>query len=177
MNDSAEKNRLFNWLVLEHHLRVRAFVRSLGVGPDWVDDIAQEAFMTAYEKWNTFDQSRDFGKWVRGIAANIVSYEFRKQARRRRILDSGLTDILLNLYHRAEEPIDPVGIDAVKACLGKLSPENREIVQGRYRDNLTAPELAKKHEKSAVNIRQMLVRIRRDLHACVERRLAEESRA
>jgi len=34
----------FDLLVVEHHEQVRAFGRSLGVDPEWVDDIAQEAF-------------------------------------------------------------------------------------------------------------------------------------
>ena len=52
----------FDLLVLEHHVQVRAFGRSLGVEPEWVDDIAQEAFLTAYRDWKTFDSTRDFGK-------------------------------------------------------------------------------------------------------------------
>ncbi|MGY8689984.1 MAG: sigma factor, partial [Verrucomicrobiales bacterium] len=56
----------------EHHVRVRAFVRSLGADPDWVDDLSQEAFIKAYNDWDSFDQSRDFGKWVRGMAANLM---------------------------------------------------------------------------------------------------------
>ena len=45
MRESSEdKEAQFEGLVHEHHVRVRAFVRSLGVEPDWVDDIAQEAY-------------------------------------------------------------------------------------------------------------------------------------
>lgn len=35
----------FESLVVEYHVRVRGLVRSLGVDPNWVDDIAQEAFI------------------------------------------------------------------------------------------------------------------------------------
>jgi hypothetical protein len=35
------------------------------VDPDWVDDITQEAFLTAYWEWGSFDPSRDFGKCIR----------------------------------------------------------------------------------------------------------------
>ena len=71
----------FDLLVFEHHVQVRAFGRSLGVEPEWVDDIAQEAFLTAYRDWKTFDP-RGFGKWLRGIAANSVRDELGKNARR-----------------------------------------------------------------------------------------------
>lgn len=176
MRDSGgDKSARFESLVLEHHVRVRAFVRSLGVEPDWVDDIAQEAFVKAYQDWDSFDQSRDFGKWVRGIAANIVRNEIRKQARRRRILHSDLVHLLLDRHESTEEAPEPVAIEAVRVCLGKLSSSSRAVIEGRYRDGLTARELAEKFEKTAANVRQMLVRIRREIRNCVEQQLTSEA--
>ena len=162
--------------MLEHHVRLRAFVRSLGVEPDWVDDVAQEAFVKAYNDWESFDQSRDFGKWLRGIAANIVRNEVRKQARRQRLLHADLTRLLVHRHHTTTESApEPVAIEAVRNCLGKLSVSNRAIVEGRYHDGLTAPELAERSQKTAANIRQMLVRIRRQLRICVEHQLNSEA--
>jgi RNA polymerase sigma-70 factor (ECF subfamily) len=174
-NPSDDKSAHFEPLVLEHHVRVRAFVRSLGVEPDWVDDIAQEAFVKAYNDWDSFDQSRDFGKWLRGIAANIVRNEIRKQARRQRLLHTDLTRLLVQGEETSGDTPEPVAIEAVRICLGKLSASNRAIVQGRYRDGLTAPELAEKLQKTAANVRQMLVRIRRQLRICVEHQLNSEA--
>ncbi len=176
MGESAEQYHRFELLVSEHHVRVRAFVRSLGVDTDWVDDIAQEAFMTAYREWSSFDPSRDFGKWVRGIAANIVRNEIRKHARRQRILHTELTDLLLWRHREAtEERVEPLAVDAIRACLGELAPASRKVVRGRYRDGLSAPELGSLLGKSAAAVRQMLVRVRRQLRICVEERLATET--
>lgn len=175
MDRPSEKSRRFEALVLEHHVRVRAFVRSLGVEPDWVDDVAQEAFMTAYRDWESFDPSRDFGKWVRGIAANLVRNELRKNARRQRLLHSDLASMLLERHASWDANREPVAVVAVQECLEQLPPKHREIVQGRYRDGLSAPELATRFEQTATNIRQILVRIRRQLRACVERHLASEA--
>lgn len=161
--------------MLEHHVRIRAFVRSLGVEPDWVDDVAQEAFVKAYNDWDAFDQSRDFGKWVRGIAANIVRNEIRKRARRQRLLHADLTRLLVHRHDTAEDTPEPVAIEAIRICLGKLSASNRAIVEGRYHDGLTAPELAERLQKTAANVRQTLVRIRRQLRICVEHQLNSEA--
>ena len=164
----------FETLVIEHHVRLRAFVRSLGVDPDWVDDIAQEAFLTAYREWDSFDRSRDFGKWLRGIAANIVRNETRKDARRQRILHTELAEILLKRYIESNERREPLTIEAIRECLGKLTPRSQLVVRGRYRDGLAAPELARRLGLSAANVRQMLVRIRRQIKQCVELRLLDE---
>lgn len=154
--------------MIEHHVRVRAFVRSLGVDPDWVDDLAQEAFLSAYRDWNSFDASRDFGRWIRAIALNLVRNEIRKDARRRRILHTELTELLVR---RQTEPIEQAehhAIDAVRMCLDELAPTSRQVVLGRYREGQSAAQLAERLETSAANIRQMLVRIRRQIKRCVE---------
>ncbi|MEK6233705.1 MAG: sigma-70 family RNA polymerase sigma factor, partial [Planctomycetales bacterium] len=167
MNANEDAKRVeFEALVIEHHVRLRAFARSLGVDPDWVDDVAQEALLTAYRQWDSFDQSRDFGKWVRGIAANIVRNETRKDARRQRILHTELAELLLNRHAQAQEPPEPVTIEAIRGCLGELAPRSRQVVQDRYRDGLAAPQVAQRLEPSAANVRQMLVRIRRQLKQC-----------
>ena len=175
MRAPSGKNDRFEALILEHHVRLRAFVRSLGVDPDWVDDIAQEALMIAYREWASFDQERDFGKWVRGIAANITRNELRKQARRRRIFHTELVHLLTERHDAADDVAEPIALDAIRACLGELAPASLEIVRCRYRDGLPAPELAERLGRSAAAIRQSLVRIRQQLRACVELRVGSEA--
>ena len=172
MEDFLDRSRHFEELVHEHHVRVRAFVRSLGADPDWVDDLSQEAFIKAYNDWDSFDQSRDFGKWVRGIAANLVRNEIRKQSRRQRLLQSNLSELLLNHRSEPEESNNPLTLDAIRDCLSKLSNAHRDLIRGRYHDGLTAPELADRLEKSAANVRQILVRIRRQIRLCVDQQLS-----
>jgi RNA polymerase sigma-70 factor (ECF subfamily) len=172
MAQTDDRNRsAFEALVIEHHVRVRAFVRSLGVDPDWVDDLAQEAFLAAYRDWDSFDQSRDFGRWIRAIALNLIRNESRKDARRRRILHSELTELLLRRLPSPVERSEPLAVDAVRACLDELAPASRQVVLSRYRDGESASQLAERLKTSAANVRQMLVRIRRQLKHCVEMRV------
>jgi RNA polymerase sigma-70 factor, ECF subfamily len=172
MDQTDDRNRkAFEALVVEHHVRVRAFVRSLGVDPDWVDDLAQEAFLSAYRDWDCFDASRDFGRWIRAIALNLVRNEIRKDARRRRILHTELTELLLRRLPQSTERSEPLAVSTVRTCLDELAPTSRQLVLGRYRDGETASQLAQRLETSAANVRQMLVRIRRQIKRCVEMRV------
>jgi RNA polymerase sigma-70 factor (ECF subfamily) len=164
----AKKRAEFELLVVEHHVQLRAFVRSLAVDPDWVDDIAQEAFLTAYRAWASFDSSRDFGKWLRGIAANIVRNELRKDARRQRILHTELVELMIEHQTKEEEPPEPLALKVVRRCLGKLPRESRELVRARYGDGHSAPELATRFGLSANTVRQRLARIRLQIRQCVE---------
>ena len=93
MNDTDK-----TWFFAEVHAeqgRLRAFIRSLGVRIDSVDDIAQEAFVVAWQKRQQFQRDSNFGAWVREIAKGIVMNEFRKSSRRRRIIDDVLSHELI----------------------------------------------------------------------------------
>lgn len=169
------KHEQYAACVREHQSQLRIFLRSLAVDPDWVDDIAQEALLVAYREWESFDPSRDFGKWVRGIAANIVRNEIRKEARRKRILHNGLSQFLIDRQEQLEAESEPARLAAVRQCVDQLPDKSRQVVQGTYRDGYSATELAPRVDMAPAAVRQALVRIRRRLKECVEARLGEES--
>lgn len=161
----------FETLVLEHHAQLRAFIRALGVDPEWVDDLAQEAFLVAYRELEGFDAGRDFGKWLRGIARNLVRNEIRKDARRRRIMSEHLTTALLE-GDESPTPLEESRLTALRDCVEQLPKKSRELVAGRYRDGWKSSELAEHAGMTAAAIRQALTRIRGQLKQCIEHQAA-----
>lgn len=173
---SAEKYISY---VRENHAGLRGFVRSLGVAPMWVDDLAQEALVIAYERMEDFDESRDFGAWVRGIARNLVINERRKDARRKRILSDNLTEVLLASSSMPESEPEEKGdraiakVAALRECLEKVPDKSRALVQARYEAELSAPDIASQLNISAVAVRKSLQRVRTALRKCMDERLRE----
>ena len=163
----------FAGLVEEHQASLRVFVRSLGVEPDWVDDLAQDAFVVAYQEMEAYDPGRDFGKWLRGIARNLVRNELRKQGRHRRILYEGLAEHLLDLGEKEEARFDAGHVSALRDCVEALPNQSRELVRSRYYEGWNASILAGKFEMKAATIRQTLLRIRRQLYQCISERIKE----
>jgi RNA polymerase sigma-70 factor (ECF subfamily) len=43
-----------------------------------VDELAQEAFLTAYRRYDNLEPDADFGRWLRGSARNLVANIRRK---------------------------------------------------------------------------------------------------
>lgn len=165
----------FAAMVAEQHVQLRSFVRSIGVDPEWVDDLAQEVFLIALREQETFDEQRDIGKWLRGIARNLVRNEVRKDARRRRILNEALAELLVGSAD--DEPEVPswqqCRVPALRDCVEQLPPKSRQIVAERYGGGWKAGDLADHLGMTAAAIRQMLVRIRLQLKACIEQKVAE----
>ena len=171
--DQNVDDNLFAGLVEEHQASLRVFVRSLGVEPDWVDDMAQDAFVVAYQEMEAYDPERDFGKWLRGIARNLVRNELRKQGRHRRILHEGLSQHLLEFSEQEEDQFEAGHVSALRDCVEQLPNRSRELVHSRYYEGWNASVLADKFEMKAATIRQTLLRIRRQLYQCINQRVKE----
>jgi RNA polymerase sigma-70 factor (ECF subfamily) len=171
------KSETYIQYVREHHVGLRAFVRSLGVAPMWVDDVAQEAFIIAYDRLDEFDETRDFGAWVRGIARNLVINERRKDARRKRILSDNLTDILVMSSSAPEFEKEELGdrgtakLAALRECMKALPEKSRRLVKSRYEEDASAPDIAENLGMNAPAVRKALERIRVSLRKCMEEKL------
>lgn len=172
---SPEISPEFTQMVAQQHQQLRSFVRTLGVAPDWVDDLAQEAFLVAWRERDSFDSQRDIGKWLRGIARNLVRNEIRKDKRRQRILHEGLSELLVRAAEGESEvgAWQPCEVSALRNCVEQLAPKSRQIVAGRYDDGWKAPDLADHLGMTAAAVRQALMRIREQLKQCIELRVAE----
>ena len=165
----------FAQLVAEQHQQLRSFVRTLGVTPDWVDDLAQEAFLVAWRERDSFEQQRDFGKWLRGIARNLVRNELRKKQRHQRLLHNGLAELLVCAAETEPESESwaECRVPMLRDCVEQLAPKSRELVSGRYGDGWKAPDLAGHFNMTPPAVRQALARIRQQLKQCIELRMAE----
>ena len=168
----AARDELFADLVKEHQVSLRVFVRSLGVESGWVDDLAQDAFVVAYREMDSYDPDRDFGKWLRGIARNLVRNELRKQGRHRRILHESLSQHLLDLAENEKDrEVDVTQLSALRDCVEQLPGRSRELVRSRYFEGWDATILADKFEMKAATVRQTLLRIHRKLYQCINQRV------
>ena len=164
----------FTQYIREHQAGLRAFVRSLGAEPDCVDDIAQETFVVAWQRMDAFQPDRDFGKWLRGIARNILRNESRKQSRRRRILSERVTGLLSQGDDSAdrEEPwASPGLVQALRDCVGELPDRARSVLSDRYGKEMNSAELAARFGVRHDAMRQFLVRVRMQLKSCVEKKM------
>jgi len=165
----------FDSLVREHQAGLRAYIRALGAQDVWVDDLAQEAFLVAYRRHERFETGADFGRWLRGIARNLVLNERRKTARRSRLLQESIVDVLCEEQENqptAPTPVEPV-MHAMADCVAQLPARSRELLQRRYAESNDATALARTFQLSAAAVRQTLMRTRSAVRRCIEGKLGE----
>ena len=174
--NSATDTEWFMEQVGREQSRLRAFIRSLGVRAEAVDDLAQDALLVAYERLEVFRREEDFGAWVRGIARRLVANALRKENRRRQILSDYVTELLVaagpEQLHPLAETADEDRLAALRSCLERVPESARRLLQLRYFEEVAPGVIAGRLERSATDVRQQLFRLRRELLACIERRLA-----
>jgi RNA polymerase sigma-70 factor (ECF subfamily) len=161
----------FTGLVKLHQSSLRAFIRSIGVCREMVDDYAQEAFLVAYKKFDEYDSERaSFGIWVKGISRFLILNDKRKSARRLRLQNQFICDLLIS---------DPISMDenneneleALQGCISKLEDPSKTMLRKRYEEKKNSKELALIFNRKPSAIRQQLLRIRLILKNCLDRTL------
>ncbi|HLP08537.1 MAG TPA: sigma-70 family RNA polymerase sigma factor [Opitutaceae bacterium] len=165
----------FETLVREHQAGLRAYVRAIGAQDAWVDDLAQEAFLVAYRRLGDFEAHADFGRWLRGIARNLVLNERRKHARRSRLLQESLVDALWSqdlAGAEGEMPAEQI-LRTMATCVGDLPVRSRELLARRYAESIDSESLGRFFRMSAAAVRQTLARTRQAVRRCVEEKLGE----
>lgn len=78
---AAGGRREFGELVRRHGTAVRALLRRMGAQPALADDIAQDAFIQAFERCAEFRGEGTFAAWVKRIAARLYIKRVAKEAR------------------------------------------------------------------------------------------------
>lgn len=165
----------FAQMVLEHQGRIRVFIRMLGVVPAAVDDLAQDAFVVAYERRDMLDDPDGAGPWLRSIARNLVRNEMRKSARRRRVVNATLTEAMLAESSEGDAHAwNDDWLAALRQCMETLPDHGRRLIDGRYGNGRKSAQLGEDTGKTAAAVRQSLTRLRKALRKCIEARLGVE---
>ncbi len=165
--------------VEREHVRLRAYIRSMGVRAEEVDDLAQEVFLLSWQKIEEIGRDGQFGGWVRQVARRLIANERRKDGRRSRLLSHRVTQLLLDHDDgrpSEESGIDPdhdhlLELDALRDCLSRMPQEHRELLRKRYFEELSPGTIGGVLGKSSNQVRQSLLRLRRSLLLCIKSRL------
>lgn len=136
-----------------HFRPVWRTLQRLGVFPAFIDDAAQEVFVTAWRRWSDFEGRSTERTWLLGIALRVASDVRRKQ----RPSD----EVPLKLATDAPQPDAVTAAKEksrrVEALLAQLDDERREVLLLCDVEGYTIPEVA---EATGVNLNTLYTRLR-----------------
>ena len=124
-------------------------------------DLAQEAFIRAYRRLETYRPEYSFRNWVLGICANVTKNRFRSESRRRALE----TEHLL-----ANEGGDPGATRArsprelaLEEALMRLPDDTRALLVLKYMEGLSGEEIARTLNIGLGAVKMRLLRGREEL--------------
>jgi RNA polymerase sigma-70 factor (ECF subfamily) len=118
-------NAAFSALVKMHQGKVRAFLVRLCRQYDVADDLAQETFINAYRKLDSYKGSGSFSGWLYRIAYNCFLQHRRSVSRRLEVTDDyvGQLEVLTDRY----DSISTEQMDMEQA-LAQLNPDETATI-------------------------------------------------
>lgn len=131
---AAGDRHAFGELVRRHSAFVRALLRRMGAQYAVGDDIAQEAFLRAFEKCVDYRGQGSFGAWVGRIAARLYLRQIRHEARY-----TDMEPVSDEVWESLE--LDPVGRFDLDRALAALSEPERMCVSLCHGAGLTHEEI------------------------------------
>lgn len=162
----------FSTLVERHSRELVIYARALTRDLSTARDIVQESFIAAHDKIQTFDVTRDFAAWMRGIVRNKWREWVRKN-RRYELTDSDLAridaDVAAWQTARAEGESDL--FVALEDCLRRLPDNLRETIEACYYEGRTSQEASDRLEIAPAAVRKRLQRARDLLRECLDRKI------
>lgn len=175
-NKQMKKQKKFLEQFLANERGLRIYISSVVRDPDLRDEIFQEVSMVLWDKFEKFDETRSFGAWARGIAANKMKEHWRKLKKRPVLLTPDVLEALFHAYNDIEHEID-YREQALKYCVNQLSDPAQSLVRLKYESLLSIREIADRVQRTVAATQKALSRIRMKLQDCVEGRILQEQQA
>jgi len=123
----------FGELVRRHGSAVRALLRRMGADAHQADDLAQDAFLAAFEQITDFRGDGTFQAWVKRIAARAYVRRWRREARE---------DLMAETPDHGGSIPDHAGSLDLDEALSRLSGPERMCVSLCYGAGLSHAEAA-----------------------------------
>ncbi len=162
---------VFEILAREHCDMLATFVSACLPRGASVEDVVQEALVTAWRKLDEFDVSQPFGPWLRGIAWRILRAEQRMTARRLRLLHGYVQErIEQQMVSIERQPGDTWGdkLERLHGCIEDLPAELRQILRPYYWADEPLAGIAQRLNLAYETVKKRLQRARLLLAGCLQ---------
>jgi len=157
----------------ENQNRLYGYVFSLLGNHTRAADVVQETNLVLWRKVAEFQQDKPFLPWAFAIARFQVLAHLRDHKRDRCLLDNDLVERLSRDLEQQSERLDALRA-GLRACLKLLPQEQRRLIELRYFNQRSIKNIAVEIGKTSGAIKVAMLRVRRTLAACIEKRLKAE---
>ena len=159
-------------LIAEQH-RLQHYILTLLPKRDAADNVLQETNIALWRKASDFTPGTNFSAWSRKVAYWKVQSYLRDRQREKVVFSSAMVSQLASRENAFEKKADEKS--ALRHCLSKVSGANLRLLYERYTEGCSIQAISSKVGKKESAIKVQLMRLRRKLLDCIERKVAQKS--
>ena len=153
-----------------HQPALEAFCHAKVARHEDAREVLQATCVKLWQKAAEWDPDTPFLPWAFAVARFVALSHIRDRMRDRLVFDE---DVMLAMADETEEAalIFAERREALAACLEHLKPEQRGLLHAHYIAGQGVRDLAQSANRSASAIKMTLLRLRLQLHQCIEQQL------
>tara|TARA_R110000850_G_scaffold239811_8_gene364545 strand:- start:293 stop:685 length:393 start_codon:yes stop_codon:yes gene_type:complete len=125
-----------------------------------------------WRQFETYDPARPFLNWAMGFSRIETRRFLSRESRRAQLTEQAMEALEHEMQHSAE--FDTAIETHLATCLGKLSEKAQHQVKGYYLEGHSPETLSAREGRTVEAIYKTIQRARRDLQACIERKMNSE---
>lgn len=154
-----------------HQTSMLAYIRSLAPGGSGARDLLQEVNITLWQKRNSFELGTNFKAWAfQTIRYHVLNHRRRLISHGWLIFDDDLIERLSPEFEIEPDELEERHL-ALRACLQRLRPQDRDLIHHRYATSASLQEYATATNRSTGTLKAILFNLRAALRRCIERQL------
>ncbi|MDO5554983.1 MAG: sigma-70 family RNA polymerase sigma factor [Planctomycetia bacterium] len=165
-------------LFMQHYPLIRHIALMNAPVRDLRDDIVNDAYVSFVENAYRYDLESDVRPLLRTIVVARAKDHWRNHLRQLPEPIVQLLEVIQKDMELKDDPARFLTLDeelaALDACLSKLSPEARDLIQKVYFDGMTVAEIARDARLNPDNLYKTMLKIRLVLRNCMDKSYSGE---
>lgn len=169
MAQSFDQPRFIEALT-RHQPVLEAFCHANLASRDDASEALQCTNIKLWKKSADWDPTTPFLPWAFAVARFTILSLVRDKMRDRLVFDE---DVILAMEAETEAAASqfPERRDALRACLGKLGADHRELLRSHYDERRSLRAIAQSLSRTESALKMTMLRLRQQLGQCIRRQL------
>lgn len=173
---SVDPHERFLKLHMKHQQTLFSYLLGQLRNPHQAEDILQEVSIICWRKFSSYDPDRPYLPWAIGVARNEVRRNFRTQSRREGLLPQEILDQVAECMADQDEALSEE-VRFLESCVSSLNDWQRKLLLLRYQDGYSPRDMAATLGRPLAALNMQMVRVRKALARCIERKRAQAHHA
>ncbi len=158
-------------LVLTHRLKLISFMRSIVCDFHVAEDLYQKVCLSALQNKEKFTDSGHLMKWVWVVGRNESLKHLRAQKKQPIVLNEEILE-MIQCESENNSILDYPEIQSIlEKCISQLSEPVKNLLEKRYKQNLTGAKLAESLNRNTKSIYVAISRAHRALYNCMRKKI------